>query len=124
MPIQIGGYERVVKHRGNGLEAVFFRWPHGTRTPKHNHRSHGTVWVLEGEVFEVRNGAKIRYTKGDSFPEIPFSTVHIVGNDSDLVAVTFHIYLPELAMETFADDESDYTAIGAFHDGFPSRRRI
>ncbi|HEY5047395.1 MAG TPA: hypothetical protein VII49_05190 [Rhizomicrobium sp.] len=77
-----------------------------------------------GEVFEVRNGAKIRYTKGDSFPEIPFSTVHIVGNDSDLVAVTFHIYLPELAMETFADDESDYTAIGAFHDGFPSRRRI
>lgn len=102
-------------HRRNGIEAVEITWPVGTRTPKHNHHSKGWVWVLRGRVFEISDGKKNYYQEGDSFLEVPNGSTHIVGNDSEEVAVTFHVYKPELEMDIFEDDAADVDAI---HNGF------
>ncbi|MGA2125322.1 MAG: cupin domain-containing protein [Xanthobacteraceae bacterium] len=111
MKMRIGGYDRDVRHRGDGLEAVRIRWPPGTRTPKHNHHSGGCVWVLAGRVFEIQDGRKSYYAAGASFLEVPGGVVHIVGNDSSTDAVTFHVYRPELVMELFSDSEADLAAL-------------
>jgi quercetin dioxygenase-like cupin family protein len=111
MELQIGGYERAIRQRANGIEAVEFTWPRGTRTPKHNHHSRGWVWVLRGRVFEVRDGHKTYYEEGDAFLEVANGSTHIVGNDTEDVSITFHVYKPELVMDTFDDDESDRQAL-------------
>ena len=111
MALQIGGYDRTIRHRGNGIEAVEIAWHPGTRTPKHNHSSKGWVWVLRGRVFEVRDGKKTYYGAGDSFLEVGHEETHIVGNDSGDMAITFHVYQPELKMETFPDNESDVAVL-------------
>lgn len=111
MTLQVGGYDRVIRHRGNGLEAVEITWPPRTRTPKHNHRSNGWVWVLKGRIFEVRNGKKNYYQAGDSFLEVRHEETHIVGNDSGELAITFHVYQPELQMDTFSDSDADSAAV-------------
>jgi len=107
MSLHIGGYERIIRHRGNGIEAVEITWHPGARTPKHNHGSRGWVWVLQGRIFEVKNGKKIYYDAGQSFLEVQREETHIVGNDTTQLAITFHIYQPELQMDTFADAESE-----------------
>ena len=109
--MQIGGYDRDVRQRCNGLEAIQITWLSGTRTPKHNHHSHGWVWVLKGRVFEVRNGRKTYFGEGDAFLEVTDETPHIVGNDTEETAITFHVYKPELEMDVFADDEADTAAL-------------
>jgi len=111
MSLHIGGYERIIRHRGNGIEAVEINWHPGTRTPKHNHASRGWVWVLQGRVFEVKNGKKVYYDAGQSFVEVHLEEAHIVGNDTKDLAITFHVYQPELQMETFSDVGSDIVAI-------------
>jgi quercetin dioxygenase-like cupin family protein len=111
MDMKIGGYDRDIRHRANGLEAVQFTWPSGTRTPKHNHHSRGWVWVLKGRVFEIREGRKYHYEAGDAFLEVPNGALHIVGNDTEETAVTFHVYKPELEMDLFEDDEADKAAL-------------
>jgi len=75
----------------------------------------GWVWVLRGRVFEILDGKKNYYQEGDSFLEVPNGSTHIVGNDSEEVAVTFHVYKPELEMDIFKDDAADVDAI---HNGF------
>jgi hypothetical protein len=60
MALTLGGYDRIIRHRGNGIEAVEIVWHPGTRTPKHNHGSRGWPWVPHGRVFEVRNGKKLQ----------------------------------------------------------------
>lgn len=109
--MKIGGYARDVKQRENGLEAVQFTWPSGTRTPKHNHHSRGWVWVLQGRVFEIRDGQKHYYEAGDAFLEVADGSLHIVGNDGEETAISFHVYKPELVMDLFEDDESDKQAL-------------
>jgi quercetin dioxygenase-like cupin family protein len=103
----IGGYRRNVLYRGNGMEIVEIIWPAGARTPKHDHGSSGVCWVLQGSVVEVREGKKTRATKGAQMFEIPFETVHIVGNEEPEEAITLHVYTPELTMTTYPDDETD-----------------
>jgi len=117
MECQIGGYERNVRQRCNGIEAVELTWSPGARTPKHSHRAHGWTWVLKGRLFEVRDGIKIYHEEGASFRERPDGTTHIVGNDSVVPAISFHVYRPELEMDFFIDDESDRIALfGAVSD--------
>jgi hypothetical protein len=62
-------------------------------------------------VFEIRDGRKTYYGEGDAFLEVTDETPHIVGNDTNQTAVTFHVYKPELEMDTFADDETDMAAL-------------
>ena len=88
MALTLGGYDRIIRHRGNGIEAVEIVWHPGTRTPKHNHGSRGWAWVLQGCVF-------------DAFLEVDREEAHIVGNDTNELAVTFHVYQPELQMDMF-----------------------
>ena len=89
--LRIGGYERMVRHRGVGIEAVEINWRPGTRTPKHNHASKGWVWVLSGRVFEIRDGRKRYYQAGDSFVEVDCDQTHIVGNDtSEAATAPYH----------------------------------
>jgi hypothetical protein len=57
--------------------------------PKHNHGSRGWAWVLQGRVFEVRNGKKLYHAAGDAFLEVDREDAHIVGNDTNELAVTF-----------------------------------
>lgn len=107
MALTLGGYDRIIRHRGNGIEAVEIVWHPGTRTPKHNHGSRGWAWVLQGRVFEVRNGKKLYHAAGDAFLEVDREEAHIVGNDTNELAVTFHVYQPELQMDMFSDSNSD-----------------
>jgi quercetin dioxygenase-like cupin family protein len=111
MALTLGGYDRIVRHRGNGIEAVEIVWPPGTRTPKHNHGSRGWAWVLQGRVFEVRDGKKIYHAAGGAFLEVDDLEAHIVGNDTDELAVTFHVYQPALQMDLFADSDADLAAM-------------
>jgi len=116
MALTLGAYDRIIRHRGNGIEAVEIVWHPGTRTPKHNHGSRGWAWVLQGRVFKVRNGKKLYHTAGDAFLEVDREEAHIVGNDTNELAVTFHVYQPELQMDMFSDSDSDIVAIA-----FPNR---
>ncbi|HUO50108.1 MAG TPA: hypothetical protein VMU25_00845 [Candidatus Paceibacterota bacterium] len=111
MELKIGGYERDVLRRGGGMEIVEITWPSGTRTRKHNHNAHGRVRVMRGRIFEIRSGKKVYYEAGENFLEIEGDVPHIIGNDSNSVAVTRHIYEPELTMETFEDDANDIAAL-------------
>ena len=111
MALTLGGYDRIIRHRGNGIEAVEIVWHPGTRTPKHNHGSRGWAWVLQGRVFEVRNGKKLYHAAGDAFLEVDREEAHIVGNDTNELAVTFHVYQPELQMDMFSDSELDIVAM-------------
>jgi quercetin dioxygenase-like cupin family protein len=111
MALMIGGYDRTIRHRGNGIEAVEILWRPRTRTPKHNHTSKGWVWVLQGRIFEVRNGKKNYYEAGDAFLEVDSEETHIVGNDTEELAITFHVYQPELQMDMFSDSDADVAAI-------------
>jgi quercetin dioxygenase-like cupin family protein len=111
LALTLGGYDRIVRHRGNGIVAVEIVWPPGTRTPKHNHGSRGWAWVLQGRVFEVRDGKKIYHAAGAAFLEVDHQEAHIVGNDTNELAVTFHVYQPELQMDLFTDSESDLAAM-------------
>jgi quercetin dioxygenase-like cupin family protein len=96
-------------------------WPPGTRTPKHNHGSRGWAWVLQGRVFEVRGGKKIYHAAGDAFLEVDHLEAHNVGNNTDEVAVTFHVYQPELQMDLFADSEADLAAMDLSDLSEPTR---
>ena len=111
MTLRIGGYERTVCHRGNGIEAVEITWHPGTRTPKHNHACKGWAWVLRGRIFEIKDGRKCYYEAGDTFSEVHCDQTHIVGNDTHDPAVTFHVYVPELEMQIFPDNEADLLAM-------------
>jgi quercetin dioxygenase-like cupin family protein len=111
MALTLGGYDRIIRHRGNGIEAVEIVWHPGTRTPKHNHASRGWAWVLQGRVFEVRNGKKLYHAAGDAFLEVDREEAHTVGNDTNDLAVTFHVYQPELQMDMFSDSELDIVAM-------------
>ena len=102
---------RELRQRAHGIEAVQFTWAPGTRTPKHRHHSRGIVKIQEGSLFEIKNGVKTYYEAGDVLLEVPLESVHIVGNDSDRVARSFHIYWPELTMDELPDDESDQRAL-------------
>ena len=48
---------------------------------------------------------------GDAFLEVDHLEAHIVGNDTNEVAVTFHVYQPKLLMDLFADSEADLAAM-------------
>ncbi len=102
---------RDVRQRLHGIEAVQFTWEPGTRTIKHRHHSRGIVKIQEGCLFEIKDGVKTYYTAGDTLLEVPNESVHIVGNDTNRMARSFHVYWPELTMDELPDDDSDAVAL-------------
>jgi hypothetical protein len=59
----------------------------------------------------VKNCEKVHHKAGDAFLEVDREETHIVGNDSNEIAITFHVYQPELQMDMFSDSESDIVAM-------------
>ena len=43
--------------------------------------------------------------------EVDSEETHIVGNDTEGLAITFHVYQPEVQMDTFSDSDADVAAI-------------
>ena len=43
--------------------------------------------------------------------EVDSEETHIVGNDTEGLAITFHVYQPELQMDMFSDNDADIAAI-------------
>lgn len=102
---------REMKQREHGIEAVQFTWAPGTRTPKHRHHSRGIVKIQAGCLYEIKNGVKTYYTAGDTLLEVPNESVHIVGNDTNTLARSFHVYWPELEMDELPDSDADKAAL-------------
>lgn len=102
---------REVRQREHGIEAVQFTWAPGTRTPKYRHHSRGIVKIQEGSLYEIKDGVKTYYRAGDTLLEVPFESVHIVGNDTGAMARSFHIYWPELTMDELSYDAADTAAL-------------
>lgn len=88
-----------------------FTWEPGTRTPKHRHHSRGIVKIQEGYLYEIKDGVKTYYGAGDILLEVPLESVHIVGNDTNTLARSFHIYWPELTMDELPDSDADTAAL-------------
>ena len=110
MLMQIGAHSREMHFSCEMLEAIRITWPPGARTPKHDHCAGcAFVWVIQGEIFEIREGGKKYHSAGEGgyLLEIPDGKAHIVGNDSEVVAITFHVYVPRLQMREYPDDETD-----------------
>jgi quercetin dioxygenase-like cupin family protein len=57
-------------------------YPPGASSPIHRHNAHVFVYVLEGTVImQVRGGAEIRLTQGQTFYESP-SDIHVVSRNA------------------------------------------
>jgi hypothetical protein len=68
---------------------------------------------IESRIFEIKDGRKNYYEAGVSFLETDSDQMHIVGNDTRDGATTFHVYVPELKMPIFPDDEADIAVLNA-----------
>ncbi len=92
---------RVVIYNDGSEERVLIKWPPNSRSQKHDHgNSHGVTYVIEGTVYEMRDGKTICYRTGDKFTEEP-SAIHIVGSKTG--GLTLHIYRPPITgtMKTY-----------------------
>ena len=69
-------------------------YPPGGADPVHRHDAHGFVYVLEGSiVMQVKGGAEVTLTPGQTFYEGPHD-VHTVGrNASDTQPAKFLVLL-------------------------------
>jgi quercetin dioxygenase-like cupin family protein len=57
-------------------------YPPGASSPIHRHNAHVFVYVLEGTVImQVRGGAEVRLTQGQTFYESP-SDIHVVSRNA------------------------------------------
>ena len=79
---------------GRELSMISVEYPPGSTDPVHTHRAHALVYVLEGSiVMQVRGGAPVTLTPGQTFYEGP-DDVHIVGrNASQNVPAKFLVFL-------------------------------
>jgi len=94
-------YIRDILHREEEYEVVLITWPPGSRSRKHNHgNSCGLTRVLEGKIYEERDGKRSQHEKGSVIVETP-DTIHVVGNDSAQEARSLHFYTPKLDMKFY-----------------------
>ena len=79
---------------GKELSMISVEYPPGSMDPVHTHHAHALVYVLEGSiVMQVRGGAPVTLTPGQTFYEGP-DDVHIVGrNASQNVPAKFLVFL-------------------------------
>jgi len=76
------------------LSMITIEYPPGSVDPVHTHHAQALVYVLEGSiVMQVRGGAAVTLTAGQTFYEAP-DDVHIVGrNASQTVPARFLVFL-------------------------------
>jgi quercetin dioxygenase-like cupin family protein len=79
---------------GRELSLITVEYPPGGSDPVHTHDAQAVVYVLEGSiVMQVKGGAPVTLTPGQTFYEAP-DDVHIVGrNASDTVPAKFLVFL-------------------------------
>jgi quercetin dioxygenase-like cupin family protein len=79
---------------GKELSMIAVDYPPGAVDPVHTHHAQALVYVLEGSiVMQVKGGAPVTLTPGQTFYEAP-DDVHIVGrNASDTVPAKFLVFL-------------------------------
>ena len=79
---------------GRELSMISIEYPPGSTDPVHTHHAQALVYVLEGSiVMQVRGGAPVTLTPGQTFYEGP-DDVHIVGrNASQNVPAKFLVFL-------------------------------
>ena len=79
---------------GRELSLITVEYPPGGSDPVHTHHAQAVVYVLEGSiVMQVRGGAPVTLTPGQTFYEGP-DDVHIVGrNASQTAPAKFLVFL-------------------------------
>ena len=79
---------------GRELSMISIEYPPGSTDPVHTHHAQALVYVLEGSiVMQVRGGAPVTLTPGQTFYEGP-DDVHIVGrNASQNAPAKFLVFL-------------------------------
>jgi len=79
---------------GRELSMISVEYPPGSTDPVHTHHAQALVYVLEGSiVMQVRGGAPVTLTPGQTFYEGP-DDVHIVGrNASQNAPAKFLVFL-------------------------------
>jgi quercetin dioxygenase-like cupin family protein len=79
---------------GRELSMIMVEYPPGASDPIHTHQAQAFVYVLEGSiVMQVRGGAPVTLTPGQTFYEGP-DDVHIVGrNASQTARARFLVFL-------------------------------
>jgi quercetin dioxygenase-like cupin family protein len=79
---------------GKELSMITVEYPPGSTDPVHTHHAQTLVYVLEGSiVMQVRGGAPVTLSPGQTFYEGP-EDVHIVGrNASDTAPAKFLVFL-------------------------------
>ena len=79
---------------GRELSMISVEYPPGSTDPAHTHHAQALVYVLEGSiVMQVRGGAPVTLTPGQTFYEGP-ADVHIVGrNASQTAPAKFLVFL-------------------------------
>ena len=79
---------------GRELSMISIEYPPGSTDPVHTHHAQALVYVLEGSiVMQVRGGAPVTLTPGQTFYEGP-DDVHIVGrNASQTAPAKFLVFL-------------------------------
>ena len=94
---------RTVINNDGKREKVCIAWVAGSQSQKHDHGasmitddypgSCGVTTVLEGSIYEIRDGVRKDYEVGEQLFEFP-DTIHIVGSETG--AITLHVYTPPL----------------------------
>ena len=79
---------------GRELSMITIEYPPGSVDPVHTHHAQALVYLLEGTiVMQVRGGAPVTLTPGQTFYEGP-DDVHIVGrNASQTAPARFLVFL-------------------------------
>jgi quercetin dioxygenase-like cupin family protein len=79
---------------GKELSMIAVEYPPGGADPVHAHHAQALVYVLEGSiVMQVRGGAPVTLTPGETFYEGP-DDVHVVGRNASATApARFLVYL-------------------------------
>jgi len=71
---------------GRELSMIMVEYPPGASDPVHTHQAQAFVYVLEGSiVMQVKGGAPVTLTPGQTFYEGP-DDVHIVGRNASRTA--------------------------------------
>src|SRR4029077_5912002 len=79
---------------GKELSMITVEYPPGSADPVHTHHAHALVYVLEGSiVMQVRGGAPVTLTPGQTFYEGP-DDVHVVSrNASNSAPARYLVFL-------------------------------
>lgn len=111
----------------NSFSVVSFVWKPGQWTPIHDHTVWGVIGIYQGlertEVYEQQQGKYVRTRTIDSqvgevgavSPEI--GDVHRVGNVSDDVSISIHVYggnIGEIERHVFEEDGSSKAFISGY----------